>query len=438
MSITIQEANPTPLSAAQRKVWVSPARFRILVAGRRFGKSFLDIHELVRAARQRPKNNQPQRAWFIAPSYRQAKQVIWGDLMRLIPKRMIAKKDESDLSIRLAGYEAEIALRGADSPDSLRGPGLNFVVFDEYADIDARAWPEVVRPMLSDRHGEALFTGTPRGFDHFFKLYQKARPEDGWAKFQFTTLEGGNVPAWEVEAARRDLDPRIFRQEYEASFEAVAGRVYDSFERRHNCGEYAEDNGSTLHIGMDFNVNPMTAVLASKVGDELHVHHEIVIPHASTSDMVRAIDDYMRKWRVARSRERGDGRAEKRSIVVYPDPSGSSRRTSAPAGQTDFTLLRAAGYNVVAGKMQPAVVDRINEVNALCCNAVGRRRLHVHPRCVNVLTALEGLTYKEGTSQPDKDSGLDHIGDALGYMVHQMFPIIQRTWAASTLGIAGV
>ncbi len=427
--------NKTPLSMPQYRIWKDPARFRVVVAGRRFGKTYLDVHEMIRAARTK----REARVWFIAPTYRQAKQVVWTDLMRIVPRHMIAKKDEGDLSIRLNGYNSEIALRGADNPDSLRGPGLDFAIFDEYADIDPRAWPEVVRPMLSDRQGEAIFTGTPRGFDHFYDLYQYAneRRNEGWSTFQFTTLEGGNVPAHEIEAARRDLDPRIFRQEYEASFEAVAGRVYDSFTRSKNSGEYVQDLGMTLHIGMDFNVNPMSAVLASKAGDELHIHDEIVLPNASTELMISAINDFVKKWRIKRARERGDGKAEVRQVVVYPDPSGNSRSTAAPAGQTDFTLLRQAGFMVVAQRSHQPIVDRINEVNGLICNAAGRRRMHVHPRCKHLLKAMEGLVYREGTSMPDKTSGLDHISDALGYMVHELFPIVTRVCTTSAVGIMG-
>lgn len=436
MSAQKLRSNATPLSDPQYTVWSHPARFRVLVAGRRFGKTYLDVHEMVRAAM----TGQDRRVWFIAPTYRQAKQVVWSDLMRMVPQHMIAKKDESDLSITLTGYGSVIALRGADNPDSLRGPGLDFAIFDEYADIDPRAWPEVVRPMLSDRQGEAIFTGTPRGFDHFYDLWLQAneRASEGWATFQFTTLQGGNVPQHEVEAARRDLSPRIFRQEYEASFEAVAGRVFDSFSRSHNCHVGVADLGATLHVGMDFNVNPMSAVVASQAGDQLHVHDEIVIPNATTEHMVREIQSFVQAWRVRRAVERGDGRAEVRTVIVYPDPSGNSRKTSAPVGQTDFTMLKAAEFHVVAGRAHPPVVDRINEVNALCCDASGRRRLHVHPRCVTLLRSLEGLTYKEGTSQPDKSTGLDHIADALGYMVHEMFPMVDRASTASTAAFIGV
>jgi len=431
------EVNNTPLSAPQFKVWKDPSRFRILVAGRRFGKTYLDIAELCRAAQTGMDKN----VWFIAPTYRQAKDVIWRDLMRTVPREMIAKKDETSLTLTIQPYNSRISLRGADNPDSLRGPGLDFVVFDEYKDIDPNTWSEVIRPALSDRQGEALFTGTPKGLGHFYELFTQAqaRKHEGWATFQFTTLEGGLVPAAEIIAARRDMTPAKFRQEYEACFEAPEGRVYTGFERQRNSSHDIADLGSTLHIGMDFNVDPMTAVLASRAGDELHIHDEIVLENSSTSEMVEAINAFLRRWKLSRAASRGDGRAERRPVIIYPDPSGNQRKTSAVVGQTDFSLLRAAGFSVVAGKTHPAVVDRINEVNTLCLNANGRSRLFLHPRCVNLLRGLEGLTYKEGTSQPDKSTGFDHITDALGYMVHEMFPLGKPMGTTtSTVGMLGV
>lgn len=398
-------------SVAQWRVWTDPARFRVVVAGRRFGKTYLVVHELYRAAR----TGYGKRVWFVAPTYRQAEQIAWRDLKRMIPAAAIAKKNESDLSIILRGYESEIALRGAENYDNLRGVGVDFAALDEYADMDPAAWEEVLRPALSDRRGEALFTGTPRGFNHFYDLFQRAHTEPDWTAFQFSTLDGGNVPAHEIEAARRELDPRVFRQEYEASFEALAGRVYYAFERAQNMRSDLRDTGGTVLVGMDFNVDPMSAVVGFRVADQLHVVDEIVIQNSNTAEMAAEIRR----------------RYPNRDVAVYPDPSGNSRKTSAPVGQTDFALLRQAGFRVIADKHAPPVVDRINEVNALCCNSEGVRRLFVHPLCVNLVKGFEGLTYKPGTSLPDKESGLDHVLDSLGYLVHSEFPIRKRDFGVS-------
>lgn len=395
------------LSPPQLEIFLDLSRYRVVCAGRRFGKTVLAVNELLHKAQSGPS----RRVWYVAPTYRQAEQICWQELKAAVPALAIAKKDETDLSIRLRGYGAEIALRGADNPDSLRGVGLDLVVFDEYADIDPRAWTEVIRPALADRQGDALFLGTPRGYNHFYELWISAQTTPEWRAWQFTTLQGGNVPPEEVEAARRDLDPRIFRQEYEASFESLSGRVYYAFDRRQapegNLADVALPEDGELLVGMDFNVNPMSAVVCARAGDELHVVHEVEIQSSSTEEMAAEIG---RRW-------------PGRPVVVYPDPSGNSRRTSAPVGQTDFTLLRRAGFQVVAPPAAPPVVDRINTVNALLCSAEGRRRLMVHPRCRSLVKALDGLAYKPETSQPDKSSGLDHITDALGYAVLGVFPL---------------
>lgn len=398
-------------SEAQWRVWTDPARFRVVVAGRRFGKTYLVVHELYRAAR----TGYGKRVWFVAPTYRQAEQVAWKSLKQMIPKQAIAKKNESDLSLVLRGYDSEIALRGAENYDNLRGVGVDFAALDEYADMDPAAWNEVLRPALSDRQGEALFTGTPRGFNHFYDLFQRAHTKSDWSAHTFRTIDGGNVSLEEIEAARRELDPRVFRQEYEASFEALAGRVYYAFERAQNMRSDLRDTGGTVLVGMDFNVDPMSAVVGFRVADQLHVVDEIVIQNSNTAEMAAEIRR----------------RYPNRDVAVYPDPSGNSRKTSAPVGQTDFALLRQAGFRVIADKHAPPVVDRINEVNALCCNSEGVRRLFVHPLCVNLVKGFEGLTYKPGTSLPDKESGLDHVLDSLGYLVHSEFPIRKRDFGVS-------
>lgn len=400
------EAMAGVLSGPQLEVFRSTARFRVLVAGRRWGKTVLAINELLRGAQ----SGRAKRCWYLAPTYRQAEQICWQELKAAIPASMVARKDETDLSLTLRGFGSEIALRGADHADSLRGVGIDLAIFDEVADMDPRTWTEVVRPALSDRDGEALFLGTPRGFNWLYDLFVYAQANPDWQSWQFTTLQGGNVPRDEVEAARRDLDSRTFAQEYEASFEAMTGRVYYGFSRlaapEGNVADLT-DTGGDLLVGLDFNVDPMSAVVACRAGDELHVLDEIEIRSSSTEEMAGEIRR----------------RYPSRSVIAYPDPSGNSRRTSAPVGQTDFSLLRQAGFQVVSPAAAPPVVDRINTVNSLLLSSAGRRRLLVHPRCRSLIRALDGLTFKEGTSQPDKASGLDHITDAVGYLAMGVFPI---------------
>lgn len=392
------------LTRAQSRVFNAPVRFKLVVAGRRFGKTFLSICELLRAGLSKP----DQLSFYVAPSYRMAKQIAWRDLKRMIPLPWVAKINESDLAITFTNGSV-VALRGADNYDSLRGVGLNFLILDEYASMHADAWGEVLRPALADKGGSALFIGTPYGYNHFYDLWHKAHETPGWKAWQFTTAEGGNVSAAELEAARQELDERTYKQEFLANFETLGGRVYQNFERGEHVLDVA-DTGGTLLIGIDFNVNPMSAVVGTKAGDQLHIFDEIEIPNGNTELMAAEIK----------------ARYPKRSIHTYPDPSGKARKTSAPVGQTDFAILKKAGFRVIAPDAAPAVVDRVNEVNALFRNAAGVKRLFIHPRCRKLIKCLDGLTYKEGTSQPNKELGLDHMVDAMAYLVHSEFPIVRR------------
>lgn len=391
------------LSASQWAVFDSPARFRILAAGRRFGKSFLAICELVRDAWQ----EKERLVWYISPTYRQSKQIAWSLLKRVIVPYVTAV-NETDLSVRLRNGSV-IALRGADNPDSLRGVGLDLVIFDEAADIHPDTWAEVIRPALADRQGRGLFIGTPRSYNWFYDLFvQGAEHTAQWASWQFTTAEGGHVPQAEIESARETMGKEQFEQEFLASFVSLTGRVYKSFSRQDNVRADVADLKGELWVAMDFNVSPMSACIGNKAGDQLHIFDEIELMNSNTPEMIEEIQR----------------RYPDRKITAYPDPSGKARKTSAPVGQTDLALLRAAGFRVVAPNVAPAVVDRVNEVNALACNAKGTRRLFVHPKCKALIKGLEGLTYQEGTSVVDKSSGLDHMPDALGYLIHCEFPIV--------------
>lgn len=391
----------------QRKIFLNGSRFRVVVAGRRFGKTVLGVSECLYEA-QRGTN---RLIWYIAPTYRMAKELVWEELKSAIPAHMIASKNESELSIRIKGYNSKIVLKGADNPDSLRGKGLDFAVFDEAADIDGEStWFKVIYPALTDRMGNALFIGTPKGYNWFYDLYVSAESDASWSTFTYTTAQGGNVSLRELEYARKTLSPKHYAQEFEASFETLSNRVYDTFDRRKNVDAGVEDLGGDILIGMDFNVDPMSAVVGSRVTDQFHQWDEITILNGSTEEMCMEIQK----------------RYPNRSVIVYPDPSGKARKTSAPVGQTDFTIIKSFGFKLVTPNKAPMVVDRINEVNAMFLNAKKESRYFIHPRCKQTIKCFDGLTYKDGSSQPDKSIGLDHLPDAAGYLIHNEFPITSR------------
>lgn len=392
-----------PLSTPQLTIANDTHRFKVVVAGRRFGKTFLSLNRLAYEARI------PNReVWYVAPTYRQAKQILWRKLKhKLQDLRWSSKVNESELSILLKNGSV-ISLKGADNADSLRGVGLDYLVMDEFADIDPEAWYEVLRPTLADKEGGAMFIGTPKGLGNWaHDLYNMPteQPEQ-WVSFQYTTIDGGNVKPEEIEAARRDLDERTFRQEFLGTFETYAGRIYYSFERKNNVLTIQDPNISVLHIGIDFNIDPMSAVIAVQNKDNLYVIDEIRMFSSNTQELVAEI-----KARYPSSK-----------IWAYPDPASRQRKTSA-GGATDLTILQNAGWVVKCPTSHTPVRDRINAVNSRLCDSTGIRHLFIQPNCKYTIEGLERQTYKEGTVQPDKDSGYDHQMDALGYMVDYLFPV---------------
>jgi len=391
------------LSQGQKSITHCDKRFRVAICGRRWGKTYLSIREIAKFARL-----PDQKVFYIAPSYRMAKQIVWDKLKyRLMDLNWVKSTHESDLTIQLVNG-SKISLRGADNYDSLRGVGLNFVVFDEFAMIDEKAWTEVIRPTLSDTGGSALFISTPMGQGNWaYDLYQKQLDDpDNWQSWQYTSLSGGRIPLEEIEQARKDLDERTFRQEYEASFETFAGRIYYSFDRAQNVVKYSGDTPSVIYCGIDFNVDPMSCVIAARTGDTLHIIDEIRLFSSNTEELCDEL-----KQRFPKSR-----------IWAYPDPAGRQRKTSA-GGATDITILQNAGFVVKVPRAHTPVRDRINAVNSLMCSSNGTRRLIIDPKAKYTIEGLERQVYKEGTSQPDKDSGYDHMNDALGYVIDYLFPV---------------
>jgi phage terminase large subunit len=394
------------LTAPQREVWDADGRFRLLCAGRRMGKTHLCIARLITWAASKPNSLN----WYVTANYRMAKQIAWRQLKNMVPPEICVKRNETDLMVELANGSI-ISLKGADNADSLRGVSLSSLVVDEAAYVKQEAWEMVLRPALSDQGGPAWFITTPAGLNWFYDLWEQAQDLDDWSTHSYTTIEGGNVPPEEVEAARRTLDSRTFKQEYLASFETLSGRVYPDFSDE-NISEDVKDTGGAIMWGSDFNVGTMAGVLGSRVGDTLHIWDEVSVKQSNTDEVCAML------------RERFNGR----KLVAYPDPTGSSRKTSS-AGRTDHEIIRQYGFGCVSPKAPWAVKDKINATNSMIRNASGQIRLFVHPRCKDTIKALRNVTYKPNTEDYiiDKSANIEHWTDALGYLILSEFnPLYER------------
>ena len=386
------------LTEPQKTIAQDPSRFKIVAAGRRFGKTFLSIRQMCYYARQ------PDRIiYYIAPTYRMAKTIVWDDIKaRLTELNWTKKINESDMRIDLING-SKIFLRGSDNPDSLRGISCDYAVFDEYADMDPRTWEAVIRPALADRQGSAMFIGSPKGKNHLFDLYSWAKEQPDWGTYKYTTLEGGNVAPEEVEAAKSQMDERTFRQEFLADWVDYVGLVFYAFNEDH-VKRFTDETPKTIHIGTDFNIDPGCSVIAAQYNWGLHIFDEIELRNSNTFEMA----DEIRK-RYPNSR-----------VIVYPDPAGSARKTSSVT--TDHNILSNAGFTVHARRSHPPVKDRINAANS----ALSSGKILIDPRCKSLRECLTKLSYREGSNEPNKGV-YDHMTDAWSYMVEYLYPLNKIT-----------
>lgn len=213
----------------QMEIFQSPARFKVVAAGRRGGKSYLSaIVLLIEALKNEGKGYQlsDKRVFYVAPTYDQGKRIIW-DLLKDLGKEVIKSTLENQGIMTLINGR-KIEIKGADRPDTLRGVGLSFCVLDEYAFMKPDVWEKILRPTLSDVEGSALFIGTPEGKNHFYDLYMQATKDTSgeYQAFTFCSLDNPTLNPKEIEVARSTLSSSNFRQEYEASFSASGGAVF--------------------------------------------------------------------------------------------------------------------------------------------------------------------------------------------------------------------
>lgn len=425
----------TPLRyhPVQQAYWASPYRFNTVPAGRRSGKTELAKRKLVKRALAGT-NFDPPRFFAGAPTREQAKRIFWDDLKALVPRRLLrARPSEVDLMIPLING-AQLWVVGLDRPERIEGSPWDGGVLDEYGNMRASAWPEHVRPALSDRSGWCDFTGVPEGRNHYYDLDRAARASmtsassaaRDWASFHWISAD--ILPRHEIFAARRDLDDLTYRQEYEASFVSFQGQAYYAFLAADHCSRLAYDCRADLVVCFDFNVAPgVAAVLQEQtLPNGLHgtgVIGEVYIPRNSSTPAICR-------------RFAADWGSHQGAVVCYGDATGGARG-SAKVGGSDWDLIRAELAPVYGARLRFSVARgnppervRINAVNARLKNAVGEVRLMIDPaKAPNVQKDFEGVRLLAGgVGEIDKkaDPVLSHLSDAIGYYIAREFPLVVR------------
>jgi len=395
----------TKLHPKQMEVRNTRARFKVVVAGRRWGKTELAKSQMIEFAAK----NKGKMVWYIAPSFQMAKQIMWMSLVKSVPKQWVKKKNEAEMRLILKNGSI-IQCKSADNPDSLRGVSLQYAVLDEIQDMSPEVWYEAIRPTLVDSGGDAMMIGTPKSYNLLYELYtngQSDNPE--WQSWQFPTISSPFIPPSEIEQAKQDMDDKTFRQEFEASFESVSGRVYHSFDRKKHVGDYKFNPDLPIWVGQDFNVDPMsTVVMQPQKNGEVWIVDEIIRDRSSVVDVSNELE--RRYWR------------HKSKISIFPDPSGNNRQHA--RGETSFDIFRDAGFKkIIFKKKAPLVADRINSVNRMFSDAKGEARLFIDRSCKKTIKSFEQTIFKEGAPEVDKRGGVEHATDAVGYPIEYKFPI---------------
>jgi hypothetical protein len=410
----------------QLRLLESTARFAVVAAGRRSGKTERAKRRLVHKAAM---SQLPGGGNFVAcaPTRDQAKRIFWDDLVELAKTYpggergwIVDHVAISELTIHLHNG-SRIMVVGLDKPHRLEGIPIDGAVLDEYAECKPQAWTQTLRPALStrDRPGWCWFTGRPKGRNHFYELFRDASTREDWDAFHWHSAEV--LPEAEIESAKRDLDELMFRQEYEADFVNFEGLAYYCFDPSKHLRELAYDPQLPLVFCFDFNVDPGVAVVVQDQPKHQAtcVIGEVYIRRNSTTPAVcrKLVDDWQH--------HRGP-------VELYGDATGASRRTSATEG-SDWELIRQhlrgtfADLRNRVARSNPRERDRVNSVNARLLSAAGDVGLLVDPsKAPNVVRDLEGVTILPGSAgELDKRTNpeLTHLTDALGYFIHAKHPL---------------
>lgn len=412
----------------QYNVATDTHRFRIVCAGRRWGKSVLSqLIVLQWALKARGLY------WIVSPSYRQGKQIHWRGIKQIIPKEWIAKTNEVELSITLKNGSI-IELKGAESPDALRGVKLRGLVIDEIASIRnwSWLWDEVLRPTLTDYEAPALFISTPKGYNHFYDLYTQGQqdqdPENFYKSWRFTSYDNPYIPKGEIDNAKKELTEDTFAQEYLADFRKFTGLVYKEFQRdQHVIQPFDLPDSWQIYRALDFgSTNPTACLWIATDGD---YNFFVIDEYYQTG---RTIDEHA-----------GIINANKYSrdvVQTFGDPSGAQwikefewrKIWITPAKKEvtqQFNSWVRLGIEKVAEKLKPTPGHAIPIIQpqGMFTRSIEQAMpsLFVFSHCTNTIREFETYRWKEKSvtlaqdlNQPDvPEKANDHALDALRYFL---------------------
>lgn len=401
----------------QSRLWRAESRIRLVPAGRRSGKTELAKRFGVLSGSSYPMETN---GWihFLAPTRTQAKVIFWDDIKKLVPAEFVVGEPlETELTVSLFnGVTLNVA--GMDEPARIEGHKILGCVLDEFGNMKKEAWTHHLRPALADTLGWAWLIGVPEGRNHYYEEVEMARSQDSATKEVFTWSSRTVLPPEEIEALLRDMDEATAAQELDATFLNFFGRVYYPFDRDYNVlKQVPYDVKADLQFCFDFNVSPGVAAVMQDREGSTYVLDEVYIPNDSNTPLV--CKELLNRW------SDHEGR-----VVLYGDASGGARGTAKVNG-SDWELIDQSLKSVFKQRLvsyvprqNPPVKARINSLNSRMKNALDERRFFVNAKCTHVIKDFEGVLYKKGTSEIDKDTNrnLTHISDAIGYAIQERHP----------------
>jgi PBSX family phage terminase large subunit len=384
---------PPLLHEAQAKIAIDPHRFRVVCCGRRFGKTFMAIDQMKARCGQMPNS----RVAYIAPTYQQARDICWNQLKKECEQG--AKTiNESRLEVTFVN-DSFIVLRGWENIETLRGQKFDLIVIDEVASMRNfwENWQEIIRPTLTDTKGEGIFISTPKGFNHFYDLYNAesvgfpggdGKPDLDFKSFHYNTYDNPHVPPEEVDKAKEELTEDRFAQEYLADFRKTEGLVYKEFSReKHVLKGEVEGKPIRKLAGVDFGfVHPAAVLHIDKFDDGRYVVSGEWY-HSGKTDA--QIAEYV---------------AGAKFHAVYPDPENAG-------GVEELRRIGVNVRDVVKGK--GSVARGINCVREL----FKANRLFIHESCANLIFELETYSYGDkGTKSKVDENPMKENDDACDAM----------------------
>lgn len=402
----------------QHRLWTSPARIKLVAAGRGSGKTELAKRWLVQQLGV-PKPWPNPRYFYAAPTLTQAKRIAWNDLKAFVPKSWVASPDdirEGSLTIKTI-FGSTVQILGLDKPQRIEGVQWDGAVIDESCDVKPGTVDLSVIPALTHRSGRLWRIGVPKrtgiGANEFKSKCMAAERGEEYDTEYFTWKSSTVLTPEQLEYARRTLDMKDFNEQFNASWETAGGGVFYAFDEQQNVRPCAYFSEKPLYIGSDFNVDPMCWIIGHKHDRCFEVIDELFVRDTNTQACLNMLASRY-------STHTGGFR-------FYGDASGRARRSS--AASTDYQLIcdhpkfQDLGRTVHYASANPLISRRLAATNAVLCNAANERRLFIDPRCKHLIQDLSARHYKDGTTDLNDVGDLGHITDALSYVIYALYPI---------------